>query len=103
MILKYISLHYAEKITLEHLAEQFHITPVYISHIIKKDTSLTLSDHINLARIKQSKTLLSHTEKSIGEIAFSLGYNYQSHFTKAFKKYTKKTPSEYRAQTYHSL
>lgn len=98
-ILRYISIHYAEKITLDDLSKELHLTPVYISYIIKKDTKISLSDHINLTRIKRSKALLSYSNQSIGEIAFSVGYNYQSHFTKVFQKYEGMTPREYRFAT----
>lgn len=97
--LRYISIHYAEKISLEDLAKELDLTPVYISYLIKKDTHISLSDHINLTRIKRSKALLSYSNKSICEIAFSVGYNYQSHFTKVFKKYEGMTPQEYRCET----
>lgn len=97
--LRYISVHYAEKISLEDLAKELDLTPVYISWLIKKDTHISLSDHINLTRIKRSKAMLSYSNKSICEIAFSVGYNYQSHFTKVFKKYEGMTPQEYRYAT----
>ncbi len=97
--LRYISIHYAEKISLEDLAKELDLTPVYISYLIKKDTHISLSDHINLTRIKRSKALLSYSNKSICEIAFSVGYNYQGHFTKVFKKYEGMTPQEYRWET----
>ncbi len=99
-VLKYINSNYTEKITLDDLAKEFHITPVYISYIIKKETNLSLSDHINLTRIRQSKIMLAHTNKSISEIAFMVGYNYQSHFTKVFKKYEGITPKEYRSNNF---
>lgn len=95
-ILKYIRLHYSQKITLEVLANNFHISMVYISHIIKKDTNLSLSEHINMERIRHGKLMLANTSQSISEISYSLGYNYQSHFTKIFKKYTGITPKQFR-------
>lgn len=97
--LRYIGIHYAEKISLEDLAKELDLAPVYVSYLIKKDTHISLSDHINLTRIKRSKALLSYSNKSICEIAFSVGYNYQSHFTKVFKKYEGMTPQEYRLET----
>lgn len=95
-ILKYIRLHYSKKITLEELADTFHLSKVYISHIMKKDTNLTLSEHINLERIRRGKLLLTNSNQSISEISYFLGYNHQSHFSKIFKKYTKTTPKQYR-------
>lgn len=95
-VLQYIRIHYAEKITLQQLAEYIHVNPVYLSSLIKKDTNMSLSNHINLIRIEESKNLLANTNKSIQEVAYAVGYNYQNHFNSVFKKLEGITPLEYR-------
>lgn len=94
--LQYIHNHYSEKITLEKLADYIHINPVYLSSLIKKETKMSLSNHINMIRIEKSKSLLTGSSKSIQEIAFMVGYNYQNHYNMVFKKQEGITPSEYR-------
>ena len=96
-ILKYIKVHFAERITLKLLAEYTHINPVYLSSLIKKETKMSLSNHINLIRIDESKKLLLYSNKSIQDIAYDIGFNYQSHFDTVFKKSEGFTPLEYRA------
>lgn len=94
--LKYIQNHYSEEITLEILANHTQLSPVYLSSIIKKETKISLSDNINKIRIIQSKNLLMYTNKSLNEIAYDVGYNYQNHFSLVFKKFTGITPFEFR-------
>ncbi len=94
--LQYIHNHYSEKITLQKLADYIHINPVYLSSLLKKETNLSLSNHINLIRIEKSKSLLTGTNKSIQEIAFLVGYNYQNHYNMLFKRHEGITPTEYR-------
>lgn len=95
-MLQYIRNHFSEKITLKHLAEYVHVNPVYLSSLINKETSMSLSNHINSIRIEESKKLLVNTNKSIQEVAFAVGYNYQNHFNTVFKKFEGITPLEYR-------
>ncbi|MDF2586383.1 MAG: AraC family transcriptional regulator [Anaerocolumna sp.] len=95
-VIQYIKNHYTEKITLKHLAEYIKINPVYLSSLLKKETNMSLSNHINLIRIEESKKLLINTNKSILEIACDVGYNYQNHFNTVFMKYVGQTPLQYR-------
>lgn len=95
-MIHYIKIHYSEKITLKKLAEHIQINPVYLSSLIKKETNMSLSNHINFIRIEESKKLLIYTDKSIQDIAFDIGYNYENHFDTVFKKFVGLTPLEYR-------
>ena len=47
----------------------------------------------HMAKVKE---LLADTDKSIGEIAYELGFNYPHHLSRVFKKQEGVTPSEYR-------
>ncbi len=95
-VMQYIKNHYKEKITLTVLAEYVNLNSVYLSSLIKKETNLSLLDNINLIRVEEGKNLLIFTNKSIQEISFALGYNYQNHFNNVFKKFTGMTPLEFR-------
>ncbi len=95
-VMQYIKSHYKEKITLKKLAEYVNLNSVYLSSLIKKETSLSLLENINLIRIEEGKNLLIFTQKSIQEISYTLGYNYQNHFNNVFKKFTGMTPLEFR-------
>jgi len=95
-VMQYIKSHYKEKITLNQLAEYVNLNAVYLSSLIKKETNLSLMENINLIRVEEGKNLLIFTNKSIQEISFALGYNYQNHFNNVFKKFTGMTPLEFR-------
>ena len=97
-ILKYIKANFSEKITLKMLAEYTHVNPVYLSSLIKKETNTSLSDQINIIRIAEGKKLLIYSNKSIQDIAYDIGFNYQSHFSTVFKKMENLTPLEYRVK-----
>ena len=95
-VFNYIKGHLAEKITLVKLAEYVQISPGYLSSILKQETHQSMSYHINRYRIAESKRLLMYTNKSIQEIAYDVGYNYQNHYNTVFKKFEGRTPMEFR-------
>lgn len=99
-VLQYLKRNISENITLQKLSEHTGLNPIYLSSLIKKETNLSLSDHINLIRISEAKSMLVLTNKPIQDIAFSLGYSYQSHFSAVFKKFEGITPLEFRTNHY---
>jgi AraC-like DNA-binding protein len=94
--LQYIRNYYTSRITLEVLADYVQINPVYLSSLIKKETNFSLADNINKIRVEESCSLLALSDKSINEIAFMVGYSYQNHYCRVFKRFTGMSPLEYR-------
>jgi AraC-like DNA-binding protein len=77
-------------------AEQLNLSPNYLSDLLNRYTGKTTQEHIHLKLVATAKSLLWSTEKSISEIAYELGFEYPSHFTKVFKTKTGLTPQQYR-------
>ncbi|GAA4278324.1 hybrid sensor histidine kinase/response regulator transcription factor [Aquimarina mytili] len=67
---------------------------------IKTWTNLTPKEFINSIRMKKATELLELGELSISEVAYRVGFKDPKYFSKAFKKYYKKTPSEYSEKFY---
>ncbi|WP_420154590.1 helix-turn-helix domain-containing protein [Siphonobacter sp.] len=82
--------------TVKYLAEAVHLSPSYLSDLLKKETGRNAQDHIHYHLIEEAKTILLSTEKSVGEIAYSLGFEYPQYFNKLFKQKTGRTPVEFR-------
>jgi AraC-like DNA-binding protein len=79
-----------------YFASQLHLSANYLSDLLQKFTGKSTMEHIHLELVEKAKSLLWGTENSISEIAYELGFEYPSHFTKVFKAKTGKSPSEYR-------
>lgn len=73
-----------------------HLPPGYLSDLLKKETGKNPRDHIHFYVIEEAKNILLSTNKSVGEIAYSLGFEYPQYFNKLFKQKTGKTPIEFR-------
>ncbi|MCE7040399.1 AraC family transcriptional regulator [Dyadobacter sp. CY312] len=72
---------------------------VHINHLnktLKLITAKTTTELINERILREAKILLKHTDWSISQIAFSLGFDESSHFSKFFKKQTGIAPSPFR-------
>src|SRR6202012_2273781 len=79
-----------------YFASKLNLSPNYLSDLLQKFTGKSTMEHIHLELVEKAKSLLWGTENSISEIAYELGFEYASHFTKIFKAKTGKSPSEYR-------
>ncbi|MFD2287725.1 helix-turn-helix domain-containing protein [Pedobacter petrophilus] len=82
--------------TVKFLAEKLHITPHYLSDMLKEHTGQTAQQHIHNALIEQIKALLTMTNMSISEIAYQLGFDYPQSLNKLFKKKTAVSPTSFR-------
>jgi len=80
----------------KYFASRLNLSPNYLSDLLNKFTGKTTLEHIHLELIDKAKSLLWGTNNSISEIAYGLGFEHPSHFTKIFKSKTGKSPSEYR-------
>lgn len=85
-------------ISLTRLARAIAVTPNYLSQTLNETLGQTFFDYINRWRIEAAKPLIAANEKSVLEVALSVGFNARSSFYKAFKLHTGMTPGEYRQQ-----
>ena len=91
--------HCHEERTVVYYAQRLHISPYYLSGIIKKETGKTALEWITLFTINLSKHYLTDTEMSIKEIADTLNFPDQSTFGRYFKQHMRCSPGEYRRNT----
>lgn len=95
-ISNYIQHHLSEAITTEDIAEYLFISRSRLSTKFKAETGINLTDFIMQEKIEEAKRLLRYSDKTSLTISSYLGFASQSHFSKVFKKFTGKTPNEYR-------
>lgn len=92
----YLQQHLSEDITLQSLADEFHMNPSYISQLFKNELGMKYHDYLTRLRIDKAKTLLAATRKSICEISGEAGFHDYRVFTKVFKSMEGESPSAYR-------
>ena len=91
----YVKAHYAEKLTLEEVAEQVGLSKYYFAREFKEATGMTLVTFINTYRCRNAIKLLSKKHCSIHEAAQKCGFENDSYFSKTFKNLMGYLPSEH--------
>ena len=97
-MLNFIQNNY-QTVTLESMAEQFHLSEPYISKYIKDKSSKTFGEHVAHIRMKRAKTLLKNGNMTVENIAYAVGYQNVEHFNRTFKKSFDMTPIQYRNES----
>jgi AraC-like DNA-binding protein len=94
--LEYIRKNKNESITTNDVCSAVGLCRATITSLFKSHLKMTVKDYLTKLRIQDSKELLSHSELSVTEIAYTVGYGDSNHFSVLFKKQTGCTPLEYR-------
>lgn len=98
-IVAYIQEHYTDcNLNINALSDHFHLTPSYLSKIVRRCVGTTALDYIQSLRIAKARKLISGTDKSLQEIAEEVGYGNKLNIIRAFKRSEGVTPSVYREQ-----
>lgn len=97
-IKEYLDAHYAEKITLDDLAERFYINKFYLTRVFKEQFGQSVTSYLVQLRITQAKRMLRFTDRSIESIAQDCGLNDANYFSRLFKKVEGIPPGEFRRQ-----
>lgn len=84
------------ELTLEMVSGETGVSQRRITNDIQNQFECNFKTYINRLRINESKRLLLETDLNIGEIAFRVGFNNQSHFNRVFKAEMQISPTEFR-------
>ncbi len=83
-------------LTMTALAASLEVSPVTLAVEFKNETGLSPSDYLAMLRLDEAKRLLAETDQLVREISRVVGYEDDHVFIRRFKKYTGKTPGQYR-------
>ena len=90
----YIEERYAENISLEQLAQLANLSQFHLLRVFRNTVGLPPHTYLTYVRIKHAKQLLLH-HLSLTDVALSVGFADQSHFTKHFKRIVGVPPGNY--------
>ena len=80
-------------------AEKMNMSERNLNLICKSNFQKSVSEIIETRKLIEAKNLLIHTDKSVSEIGFELGYNEKSYFTRVFHAKLQVTPTQFREIT----
>lgn len=95
-IIEIIHLQYADaNLSIGKIAEIIGFTPNYLSNLFKKNLGITIYDYLTFVRIDAGKQFLYQSGLNISQIAEKCGFSSIYSFSRAFRRETKKSPSQY--------
>jgi two-component system response regulator YesN len=96
-VIHYVDQHFMEEISLGTLANEYNVTPNYLSTLFHKKNGITFVKYLtNIRMLKAKELLITKPELKVQDVAEAVGYFSHRHFTKLFIEYFKCYPSEIR-------
>lgn len=90
---------FQERHEVSDYAAMLHISAGHLSEVVKRQSGKPAIKHVHERITLEARRLLFHSDYSLKEIAFSLGFSDPSYFNRFFKRETGQTPSDYRIAT----
>jgi len=84
--------------TVKMMADELHISSRYLSDLLKQETGKTAIELIHIFLISEAKNLLKGADNTIGEVAYSLGFENLPYFSRLFKKEVGISPNQFKKQ-----
>lgn len=97
ILVAYMEEHFSQKITLDVLAGQVHLSKSYVSSIFRKELNQAPMQYLTALRISHARRYLKENpELQVAEIAKMCGYDNPAYFSETFRKIMNMSPREYR-------
>jgi AraC-like DNA-binding protein len=94
-VLAYIDEHLGERISLGELAREAGISRFHFARQFRLSTGESPMEYLRRVRIERSKRILQNRETTIAEVAATLGFSDQSHFTRIFGRLVGVSPGSF--------
>jgi AraC-like DNA-binding protein len=92
----YLQANYAERVTLAALAAHVGLSPFHLVRVFQRACGTPPHTYLESVRIRQAQRCIAEG-MALGEVAYTVGFNSQSHFTTRFRRIIGVTPGAYRA------
>lgn len=95
-IRRYIEHHFTEELSITALAQEYFLSPCYLSHCFQEWIGCSPKQYVMRSRISSAKELLLHTALTVEEVAQRCGFSDANNFIRSFKRECRVTPGQYR-------
>jgi len=94
----FIREHHTERLCLAQVAQFVNTSSCHFCKLFKECTGLNFTDYVSLIRLDDSKTLLLNPHLRVSEIAYQVGFQSLTHFSRVFRNKLGQSPTQYRSQ-----
>jgi len=98
-VLDYIETHIYEHIEVSHLAKLMNYTPIYFIHLFKSLLNVSPLQYILTKKLNIAQLMLNQNDLSVKEVAFKLGFENETYFSRVFVKKCGISPSEFKKKS----
>lgn len=95
-VLEYIEKNYKENLNSANVSEALAYNQSYFCRLFRKHFDCSFGEYLNIFRVKKAEELLKGGKAKVSEVAYAVGFNNLSYFSKVFLSLTGNTPTEYR-------
>lgn len=97
LLLSYVEEHYAEKLSLEDLADYAQYNRTYVSTLFKQMVGINFHEYLTRVRFQHALNDLTYTNENLTDIALKNGFPDLKTLTSRFRSTFHRTPAQYRA------
>jgi AraC family transcriptional regulator len=94
----YLTINIDRRISLDDMAAAAGLSKMHFAAQFRAATGFRPREYLLFKRIEQAKTVMTATEMSLVEVAFSVGFSAQAHFSTVFKRFTGKSPAQWKQE-----
>jgi AraC-like DNA-binding protein len=96
MAMAYMHEHFSEPIARRDVAQYVNIAEDYLTFCFRKELSITPVKYLQRYRVNQAKQLLKNTDKTITDVALSVGFSDSGYFSRIFHREVGLSPEAFR-------
>jgi AraC family transcriptional regulator len=100
---QYLAVNIDRRISLHDMAAAAGLSKMHFAAQFRAATGFRPHEYLLFKRIERAKVVMAATEISLVEVAFSVGFNAQAHFSTVFKRFTGKSPAQWRQECHRSV
>lgn len=82
--------------SVKYFADKVCLSPNYFGDLVKKETGKSAQEYIQFVLTERAKELISQTDMTMSQVAYSLGFRYPQHFGRMFKRVVGVSPLQFR-------
>jgi AraC family transcriptional regulator len=95
---QYLAANIDKRITLDDMAATVGLSKMHFAAQFRVATGFRPHEYLLFKRIEQAKAILTTTRMPLVEVAFSVGFNAQAHFSTVFKRFAGKSPAQWKRE-----
>ncbi|UDQ91143.1 helix-turn-helix domain-containing protein [Xanthobacter autotrophicus] len=97
-VLSFMEEHYWEPVTLAEMARVAGLSRMHFAAQFRISTGAKPHEYLLRLRVERAQKLMMESDEPLAQVAFSVGFQTQAHFTTVFRRFAATTPHRWRSE-----